>query len=353
MRKQTLNTLEVFKYASAQQSDTDYWDKKAIQRIESQLVKDESLGRLSALILQTALANNKLDWFSETAQRLLKTTATKLVVDVAAKHHFIKQLVPLLESNDIPVILLKGMAFNHYLYDNNAPRGVSDIDILIKPEHKQRFKMVFSELASFIDKEKKYAFDDLYEQTWRSNNNQHLIDVHTHLTNPILFDINSEVIWERSKPHPAYSTINVRVLSAEDTICHLVTHMINDTDLFHYNLVDIHNLIIKEPVDVKLLEETALKWGISNAAKFVLQAGHDYLSSSLLIDPTQPHVLFSLRLKIASFIINKLFTLDSHEKSLTHRLKQMCCYAFVVDKGTLIFKISLFYVLGLTKVLKR
>lgn len=350
MRKQTLSTLEVFKYASAQPFDVDYWDKKAIQRVESQLIKDPSLGRLSALILQNASANNQLDWFSDTAQRLLKTTATGLIVDVAAKHHFIKQLVPLLESKDIPVILLKGMAFNHYLYDHNAPRGVSDIDILIKPEHKERFKMVFSELASVIDIEKKYAFDDLYEQTWRSNNNQHLIDVHTHLTNPILFDINSEVIWERSKQHPAYSINNVRVLGAEDTICHLVTHMINDTDLFHYNLIDLQKLISKEKVDVSLLEKTALKWGVFNATKFALQATHDYLASPLLISNTQQHFLLSIRLKIASFIITKLFTLDSNEKSLTHRLKQLCCYAFVVDKGSLIFKMSLSYILGVTKV---
>jgi hypothetical protein len=261
--------------------------------------------------------------------------------------------VPLLELNDIPVILLKGMAFNHYLYDNNAPRGVSDIDILIKPEHKQRFKVVFSELAYVIDVEKKYAFDDLYEQTWRSKNNQHLIDVHTHLTNPILFDINSEVIWERSKPHPAYSTNNVRVLGAEDTICHLVTHMINDTNFFHYNLIDINKLILKQPIDVSLLEETALKWGVLNATKFVLKSTHDYLASSLIIQDTQPHFLLSIRLKIASLVIKKLFTLDINEKSFIHRLKQLCCYAFVVDKVSLIFKISLYYMLGLTKVLKR
>jgi hypothetical protein len=349
MRKQTLSTLEVFKYASAQQCDVDYWDKKAIQRVGEQLIKDQSLGRLSALILQNASANNQLDWFSDTAQTLLKTTTTKLVVDVASKHHFIKQLVSLLESNDIPVILLKGMAFNHYLYDTNAPRGVSDIDILINPGHIERFKMVFSELASVIDIEKKYAFDDLYEQTWRSNNNQHLIDVHTHLTNPILFDIDSEVIWKRSKQHPAYSTRNVRVLSAEDTICHLVTHMINDTDLFHYNLIDIQKLIFKEQVTLGLLEKTALKWGVFNATKFALQATHDYLASPLLINNTQPHFLVSIRPEIASFVIKNLFTLDSNEKSLTHRLKQLCCYAFVVDKGTLIFKMSLSYISGLTK----
>jgi hypothetical protein len=353
MRKQTLNTLEVFRYACVEQSETECWDKKAIQRIESQLVQDESLGRLSVLILQTALANHQLDWFSATAQRLLKTTATKLVVDVAAKHHFIKQLVPLLESNNIPVILLKGMAFNHYLYDINAPRGVSDIDILIKPEDKERFKVVFAEFASVIDIEKKHAFDDLYEQTWRSSNNQHLIDVHTHLTNPILFDINSEMLWEHSMQHPAYSSGNVRVLSAEDTICHLVTHMINDTNFFHYNLIDMQKLILKQPIDVSALEKNALIWGVLNPTKFVLRAAHDYLDSPLILKDTQLRFLLSVRPKIASLVINKLFTLDSNEKGFRHRLKQLCCYAFVVDKWTLILKISIFYLLGLTKALKR
>jgi hypothetical protein len=353
MRKLTLSTLEVFSYACVEQSATEYCDEKAIQRIESLLIKDESLGRLSALILQKALANNQLDWFSETAQRVLKTTATKLVVDVAAKHYFIKQLVPLLELNNIPVILLKGMAFNHYLYDDNAPRGVSDIDILIKPEDKERFKVVFAELARAIEIENKHAFDDLYEQTWRSKNNQHLIDVHTHLTNPILFDISTEMLWKCSMPHTAYSSDNVRLLSVEDTICHLVTHMINDTNFFHYNLIDMQKLILKQPIDVSALEKTALIWGVLNATRFVLQVAHDYLDSPLITQNTQARFLLSVRPKIASLVINKLFTLDSNEKGFRHRLQQLCCYAFVVDKWTLIFKISIFYLLGLTKALKR
>jgi hypothetical protein len=274
-------------------------------------------------------------------------------VDVAAKHYFIKQLVPLLELNNIPVILLKGMAFNHYLYDDNAPRGVSDIDILIKPEDKERFKVVFAELARAIEIENKHAFDDLYEQTWRSNNNQHLIDVHTHLTNPILFDISTEMLWKCSMPHTAYSSDNVRLLSVEDTICHLVTHMINDTNFFHYNLIDLQKLISKEKVDVSLLEKTALKWGVFNATKFALQVAHIYLASPLTIQNSQLHFLNSIRLKMTSLVIKQVFTLDSIEKSFTHRIKQLCCYAFVVDKSTLIFKISIFYLLGLTKALKR
>lgn len=349
MREQTLSTLEVFRYASVEKTDVGLWDKAAIQRIETQIKKDVSLGRLSALILKKAVDNQQLSWFSQSTQMLLKATATKLVIDVAAKKLFINQLVPLLELHNIPIVLLKGMAFNHYLYDDNAPRGVSDIDILIRPEHKERFEAVFIELATCVESEKKHAFDDLYEQTWRSNNNQHLIDVHTHLTNPHLFDICLDELWARSTIHPAYSTEHVRVLGAEDTMCHLVTHMINDTDFYHYNLIDVHVLLLEKTINCELLAATAKKWGVLNATQLILKAGHDYVHSPLLIINSEQSLWLLTRAKLASLIVNKLFTLPSHDKSVLHRFKQLCCYLFVVDKGALVFKMSLLYLQGLTK----
>lgn len=339
MREQLLSTLEVFKYASG----SNNWKEADLTRIEAHLNENESLGRLSALILQNAITKQQLNWFSQSAQVHLKNSTTQLIVDIAAKRYFIKQLVPLLDQNNISVILLKGMAFNHYLYDANSPRGVSDIDILIRPEDKERFEHVFSQLAAVVEQEKQYAFDDLYEQTWRSNNNQHLIDVHTHLTNPHLFNIVSNQLWLRSKPHPAYETENVRVLGAEDTICHLVTHMINDTDFFHYNLIDVKKLILSESLNENLLVEIATQWGVLNATQFVLDATYKYLAGPVVTLKVEPSVLLSIRGKIAALIIKQLFTLACHEKSILHRFKQLCCYSFVLDRASTVFKISRLY----------
>lgn len=352
MREQTLRKLEVFKYAVTEQSAVTLWDKAAIKRIDGQLKKDVNLGRLSALILKNAVDNQQLSWFSQSTQILLKATATKLVVDVAAKKRFITQLVPLLEVHGIPIVLLKGMAFNHNLFDDNAPRGVSDIDILIKPEHKERFEALFTELATCIESEKKYAFDDLYEQTWRSKNGLHLIDVHTELTNPFLFDIYLEELWQRSTSHPAYLTEQVRMLAGEDTICHLVTHMINDTDFYHYNLIDLHELLLNTEVDLKVLTNTAREWGVFNATQFILQVGNEYLNYTGLNADTAINSKVGIKAKIASFIVKYLFTSPSREKSILHRLKQFSCYMFVVDNGEVVFNILLQYLVALTKKLR-
>jgi hypothetical protein len=151
-------------------------------------------------------------------------------------------------------------------------------------------------------------------------------------------------------PHPAYGTEQVRILSAEDTVCHLVTHMINDTNFYHYNLIDVRALLTQQPIDKALLAATAKKWGVLIATQFVLQTGHDTIySPSFVISSPKQHAWVSVRAKLASFIIRHLLTIPSHEKSALHRLKQLSCYLFVVDKGTLIFKILSSYILARIK----
>jgi hypothetical protein len=346
------NTLEVFKYACTHKNTNVSWDKNAIQSIEKKLLSDPKLERLHALIYQNASARKQLDWFERSTQALLKRTTYAIVADIAAKRAFIHKLTAALERNNISIILLKGMAFNDALYSAAAPRGTSDIDILIKPADKAKFELVLKELAKPVEVDNGHPFDGLYEQTWIAIDGvNQFIDVHTNLTNPILFDISSEMLWNCSMPHPAYLSSNLRILNTEHTICHLVTHMINDTNFFHYNLIDMQQLILKQQIDVSLLEKTALKWGVFNATKYLLKVVHDYLASPLIIRDTQQHFLPSIRLEIASFVINKLFTIGCNEKSFVHRLKQLFCYAFVVDQGKTVYKVISHYIICKIRVL--
>jgi hypothetical protein len=207
MYNSTIKTLEVFKYATTKSVSPLTWDRGAITRIETEILTAPSLGRLHGLILYNAVKRHHLDWFKATTQLQLKLNTIKLIVDIAAKKHFIKQLMAILEVHNISVILLKGMAFNGYIYDSEAPRGVSDIDILIKPHDKRMFDKIFNAIATLVAVENKHAFDGLYEQTWRSNDTaKHLIDVHTYLTNPILFNINYDQLWKHSIIHPEYDS---------------------------------------------------------------------------------------------------------------------------------------------------
>lgn len=354
MYEKTLQTLEVFKYAAGDVSSPLIWDKEAIERIETQVMAEPSLSRLHALIFYNASHLNHLAWFSPNAIALLKLSATKLIVDIAAKKQFIRQLVPILASHHISVILLKGMAFNKYIYTDEAPRGVSDIDILVKESDRVKFEDIFKALASKVDVEAKYAFDGLYEQTWRSNDNaSHLIDVHTHLTNPILFNIDNAQLWQHSIVHPEYGSALIRVLSVEHTILHLTTHVINDTNFYHYNLVDIHRLLSTCSIDYLLMQKWAKRWGLSFASQFLIACSQTYLNTDVEYNEVEKNRRGKLKHAVAKLIINRLFLLPSIEKSPLHRIKQLCCYAFVMDNGSIIFKMSRHYILGMQKKLKR
>ncbi len=329
MRKSIQARLNVFRYVSTNKEEV--WDQSAVSQIESTFLQDKGLSRLSALILNRAKQRNHFDWFSPQAQKLLVSSATHNIVDVAAKQKLIKDLGQLLSKAGIPVILLKGMAFNHNLYSEAAPRGVSDIDILVHPRDIAHFERVFLSLASKVEVEKKYAFDDLYEETWRSKNQQHLIDVHIYLTNPYLFDIPYDGLWERSIPHPAYSNSKLRVLGTEDTICHLVTHMLNDLDFYHYNLLDIALLSKLSKIDHKSINTNACKWGIANLCQVMFELMNQTFRGEKELKGEKKRRL--VRYKISLFLIQNLLPIPCRDKSLLHRFKQMCCHLFIVDNG--------------------
>jgi hypothetical protein len=337
MLENTLRDLEVFCYASTQVASASNWDRTAIGRIETQILLNKSLDRLHALIYKHAIARNQLHWFTAETQRILKTNTTKLIVDNAAKTQFIKQLVPLFESSNISIILLKGMAFNGNIYSDDGPRGVSDIDILILPSDKEKFNNMFSNVATLIKQEKKYAFDELYEQTWRVEKGLHLVDVHTSLTNPILFNIEMTSLWNNSISHPKYGSKHIRILNPEFTLLHLTTHVINDTNFLHYNLIDAHEIITRQEINRDLLLKFAKGWGLANALPYLLTCCECYLKSPAVLVEISQKRLKKLKSKLVWIVIKELFPLSSTEKSLLHRFKQITCYLIFVNKPILYF----------------
>jgi hypothetical protein len=333
MRQDVINTLEVFRYACIHPSQNVNWDREAVKRIEETLLSHPKLERLHALIYQNAIARKQLDWFDGCTQTNLKKITYAIVADITAKRAFIHKLITVLARNDISVIVLKGMAFNGDIYSLSCPRGVSDIDILIQPQDKENFERHFAEFAAKVVVEKKYAFDDLYEEAWRSNDAKHLIDVHTHLTNPKLFNIEQNDLWQMSKPHPYYDSPQIRVLSTEHTLLHIVTHVINDTNFYHYNLVDVIFLLLKYQFDSAILERTAKNWGVWNATRYLFSCVNRCAISQQL--PDYPSTGWAkIRAYFAWMLIDHVFILKSREKSLLHRFKQVACYLVITDRFT-------------------
>ena len=331
MREDVINTLEVFRYACIHQSQNVIWDREAVKRIEQTLLSHPKLERLHALIYQNASARKQLDWFNLSTQGLLKKTTYATIADIAAKRLFIGKLIPLLAASEIPIILLKGMAFNDDLYPAFGPRGTSDIDILVKPEDIEKFDILLAELARPAAADNGHPFDGLYEKSWiaKESANQ-FIDVHTHLTNPILFKIDSNALWATSYKHPAYLSENIRLMNDENTCAYLLTHMINDTNFYHYNLIDMHELVAKGKLQNLTIEKIVSEWGVSKAFSYVQQIGEKHLLTdfNLGAESSNHKTLFA---SLNWFFIQHVMLISASDKSVLQRIKQLVTYFLFVD----------------------
>jgi hypothetical protein len=318
------STLDVYRYACIRRAQGVNWDQDAIKRIEKQILSDPKLERLHALIYKNAIEHQQLDWFSSACQLKLKLSSYRLVADISAKKNQLTELTQLLAGHDINVLLLKGMAFNGYLYSDNFPRGSSDIDLLVQPQDKTTFSQVFKLLATPIVKKSKDAFSGLFEETWRSNTTQKVyFDLHWYLSYPSLFTFDGLEMVKRSIQHPSYRSENLRVLSNEDHIVYLAMHMTKDCDFFGYGLIDCHELICEQKPDLAKCFMIADDWGIKTGLYYLLMQCKKHMNTpvaEVLLHTNQPRYV---RNDLCIYAINNIFTTPSKLKTMTHRFKQL------------------------------
>jgi hypothetical protein len=85
---------------------------------------------------------------SERTKQLLSMYTQQGIISELAKSEQLKQILDELMTQYIPVILLKGVAFNNLLYNIDAHKTPNDIDSLVKKniglKHFQRLKRLWS-----------------------------------------------------------------------------------------------------------------------------------------------------------------------------------------------------------------
>jgi hypothetical protein len=332
MRQDVINTLEVFRYACIHPSQNVNWDREAVKRIEETLLSHPKLERLHALIYQNAIARKQLDWFSAACQNKLKLSTYSLIADIGAKKSQISQLAQVLNDHNLNVLLLKGLAFNSYIYSDNSPRGSSDIDILIKPQDKSRFCELLQQMATVVEQKAADAFGGLFEETWIANNsNSVYFDLHWYLSYPSLYRFDGQAIEKRSIQHPFYQSENIRLLSNEDHIVYLAAHLVKDCDFFHYGLIDCHELICQQKPDLDKCFSIAEQWGIKTGLYYLLMQCkknlHTPIPESVLV-ANKPNFI---RDHLCLFAINKVFTKPSLLKTAFHRFQQLLAVFLFCD----------------------
>lgn len=147
----------------------------------------------------------------------------------------------------IPVVLLKGTAYVAAGLSAGQGRSIGDLDILVPRDALDAVEAAL--LAAGWEWVKPDAYDDAYYRRW-----MHELPPLIHRERDRMIDVHHTILPLTARPTPDADALlagsvplanGLRVLSAEDMVCHAVAHLFADGDLSGgvRNLWDIHCLL--------------------------------------------------------------------------------------------------------------
>lgn len=169
---------------------------------------------------------------------------------------------------DAPIVLLKGTAYVAASLKAARGRFVGDLDIMVPRDALPQVEAAL--LAAGWEWVKEDAYDDIYYRRW-----MHELPPLIHRERDRMIDVHHTILPLTARPKPdaaamlADSTLlpnGLRILNAEDRICHAAAHMIADGDLAGglRNLWDIHCMLEEDGGDRAALLERARHHGLKD-----------------------------------------------------------------------------------------
>jgi len=250
--------------------------------LESKCLPDEIRNLLPIIyqnIYTTGIAESAPEALLTQLQQQTLRTISSVQVNKAWLKRFAKKLSHIGES----AILLKGAAFNGWLYSDNAPRGAVDVDILVKPTAFDSVcnLMLNTHEAHVADEKRMVTHAQLFERAFLPKHTlSPVVEVHKNLTNPYIFNIPVEKLWETTIAHPGMGEPQLRVLSPEHNILNLVVHAVRDGTFDSHSLIDAYELITQQEINWDYLEREAELWGCSKALVVFFTRLHQRLQTS-------------------------------------------------------------------------
>ena len=281
-------------------------------------LKHPHLSRFAAVLPVKSINDLALD-----EKKVAKFNAIKMAIIASnlKQQSFIRSLIKELERHSIAVILLKSSGFNGYLYPNQHCRGNSDIDILIKATDKEQVEQLLSNVAKLHINTNPQPFDGLYEQTWVGKHDPTLIvDIHTELTNPKLFSINTKEIFSQSTQHPLYQTQALRIMAPVHNFIHAALHIFGDGYLPHHSLVAAALLCDKESINWQVLRNESKSWGCKLITNLLIDELNSKTHTSNL--PLERSTV-SLRRTIGLYLLGKRYPVKSRRRKVQQALLQL------------------------------
>lgn len=228
-------------------------------------------------------------------------------------------LLSALESEDVPVIGLKGIFLLENIYNNIAARALGDIDIMVKKEDLQVAINILINLG--------YTMETYFSPVDQNTDIKHVspmknadglsVEIHwTILNEEEPFAIDPDGLWDRAVP-VNIAGVDVLALSPEDLVLHLCLHFAyqHHLNLGLRGLNDVTEVLqhYNKQLDWARLDVLSQKWGVGRVVWLALS-----LTVELLGAPVPQDVLNRLEPeKVESWVLPnaRSIVLNAREKA--------------------------------------
>jgi hypothetical protein len=209
---------------------------------------------------------------------LLRLQRDELARRVVAAEN-LRRTAQLLESLDIPFLVVKGPILAGVVYGDPRVRFYRDLDVIVPSASFPRALEAFEQTgARVVDANWPYFLEHLAGQVDLSSN----VDLHWHL---LFFEdfrratrIRMADVFERARTVSAEG-VTVRTLDSTDTLIHLAVHACLEGGARLGRLKDIEQVMVNERPDMQDVVERSLEWRLSLLVGMMLLRTRDSLSA--------------------------------------------------------------------------
>jgi hypothetical protein len=195
-----------------------------------------------------------------------------------------KELVSILSAfrkDGVAVIPLKGTVLTEVLYENPASRKMVDMDILVHPEDTVKARSILAELGYIQMPEKPHWDHQFHEVPYcKQGAFPFFLELHQNLEDRRLVTVPEADIWRRSQSFELQG-ISATVLSPEDNLLFLATHLCKHSDELLKFLGDIAELLKKyqDTLDWDYIVASARSWQTDIAVYYAARRAKDLLGA--------------------------------------------------------------------------
>jgi hypothetical protein len=247
----------------------------AFNDLERENNKNTSLEfvEFAPFLLEKITKGELWDVVSESLIKQLQAYSRTAAAKAAIREQVLGKIGERLSNNAIQAVLLKGAALHGYIYPKTSFRLGFDVDLLIRADDYDRIGNVLGGLATEV---KKFSDDSeiktlSVERSFVSVNPPLVsLDIHRELTNPYIYSIDYNELFNRSLVYPANEK-QFRLLSPEDNLVHFAIHAFYDLKLLSKQTLDTFVLIKSVPIDWVLLVNLAKQYRVQLPLMYLLQ----------------------------------------------------------------------------------